>query len=89
MNTINVFQGRKVRTHWDAEQEKWFFSVIDVIEILTNSSNSRDCWFKMKRRVKQKKLELDSLSKKSYLKQHQYIIINIKAGHTFRVINYL
>jgi DNA-damage-inducible protein D len=52
MSNIKLFESKKVRTHWDAEQEKWYFSVIDVIEILTDSSNPRDYWFKMKTRVK-------------------------------------
>lgn len=36
-NKIQLFEQKKVRTIWDDEQEKWFFSIIDVIEILTNS----------------------------------------------------
>jgi len=41
MNNIKLFETKKVRTHWDAEQEKWYFSIIDVIEILTNSPRPR------------------------------------------------
>lgn len=43
---------KKVRSHYDAEKEIWYFSVIDVIEILTDSLNPRDYWYKMKIRVK-------------------------------------
>ncbi len=52
MSIIKLFESKKVRTHWDAEKETWYFSVIDVVEILTDSSNPRDYWFKMKKRVK-------------------------------------
>lgn len=52
MSRIKLFESKKVRTHWDEEKETWYFSVVDVIEILTDSSNPRDYWFKMKRRVK-------------------------------------
>ena len=52
MNNIKIFESKKVRTHWDEEKEQWYFSVIDVIVILTESSNPRDYWFKMKKRVK-------------------------------------
>lgn len=45
-NQIKLFEQQKVRTHWDQEEEKWYFSVIDVIAILTDSVNSRDYWFK-------------------------------------------
>ncbi|MBI2280864.1 MAG: hypothetical protein HYU68_09275 [Bacteroidetes bacterium] len=52
MNDIKLFESKKVRSHWDAKKETWYFSVIDVVEILTNSINPRDYWFKMKVRVK-------------------------------------
>lgn len=51
-NSIKLFESKKVRTHWDALGEQWYFSVIDVVSILTDSSNSRDYWFKMKIRDK-------------------------------------
>ncbi len=38
MRNIKIFESKKVRTHWDKENEQWFFSVIDVIEILTGNS---------------------------------------------------
>lgn len=50
-NSIKLFDSKSVRTHWDAKEEQWYFSVIDVVSILTDSSNSRDYWFKMKIRV--------------------------------------
>lgn len=50
--SIKLFENKKVRTHWDETEEQWYFSVIDVVEILTDSSNPRDYWFKMKIRVK-------------------------------------
>jgi DNA-damage-inducible protein D len=51
-NSIKLFESKKVRTYWDAKEEQWYFSVIDVVSILTESSNPRDYWFKMKIRVK-------------------------------------
>jgi hypothetical protein len=50
--TIKLFEDKKVRTHWDEQNEEWYFSVINVVEILTESINPRDYWFKMKQRVK-------------------------------------
>ena len=38
MHNIKLFEERKVRTHWDEKEQQWYFSVIDVIEILTGSS---------------------------------------------------
>ncbi len=52
MSNIKLFEDRQVRSHWDENEQLWYFSIIDVVEVLTNSANSRDYWFKMKIRVK-------------------------------------
>ena len=52
MNNVKLFEDKKVRSHWSEKEEKWFFSVIDTVHILTDSVNPRDYWFKMKIRVK-------------------------------------
>jgi DNA-damage-inducible protein D len=69
MSDIKLFESKSVRSHWDAEQEQWYFSVIDVVEILTNSSNPRDYWFKMKIRIKTEDgLELSTICRQLKLK---------------------
>ncbi len=52
MEKIKVFQNKKIRTHWDAEQEEWYFSVVDVVEALTNSVDPAAYWRKLKQRLK-------------------------------------
>ncbi len=52
-NKTQLFQEQKVRTHWDDEQEKWYFSVQDVVEILAETSNVKDYIKKMKKRDKE------------------------------------
>ena len=47
-DAIKIFQDKKVRTVWDTEEEKWYFSIIDVIEILTNSPRPRKYWNALK-----------------------------------------
>ncbi len=47
---IQLFEERKVRTVWDEEQEKWYFSVVDVVEVLTDSVNPTDYLKKMRKR---------------------------------------
>ncbi|MCL2073285.1 MAG: Bro-N domain-containing protein [Marinilabiliaceae bacterium] len=49
---IKIFEEQKIRTTWDETLEEWYFSVVDVVEVLTESINPRDYWFKMKQRVK-------------------------------------
>ena len=69
MNNRKLFEEKKVRTYWDASEEQWYFSIIDVIEILTNSSNPRDYWFKMKIRIKSEDgLELSTICRQLKLK---------------------
>ena len=48
---LQLFQERKVRTVWDDEQEKWYFSVVDVCAVLTDSPNPRNYWKVLKHRL--------------------------------------
>jgi len=52
MNKIKLFEEKKVRTHWDSVKEIWYFSVIDVIEILTESHRLRKYWNALKTKLK-------------------------------------
>lgn len=49
-NKIQLFNGKHVRTVWDDEQEQWYFSVLDVIEVLTDSVNPTDYFKKLRKR---------------------------------------
>ena len=50
---IKLFEGRGIRAVWDHEKEEWFFSIIDVIAILTESKNPRRYWSDLKRKMKE------------------------------------
>jgi len=50
-NSIKIFEQKQVRTHWDGEQEKWYFSIIDVIEILTETDRPRKYWSDLKAKL--------------------------------------
>jgi hypothetical protein len=52
VNAIQLFENKKVRTAWDAEQEKWYVSIIDVIAVLTESVDANAYWRKLKQRLK-------------------------------------
>ena len=49
---LQLFEERKVRTIWDDEQEKWYFSIIDVVAVLTESADPQGYWRKLKQRLK-------------------------------------
>ena len=51
VNAIQLFEDRKVRTAWDAEREKWYVSIVDVIEVLTNSDRPRKYWSDLKSKL--------------------------------------
>lgn len=51
MASIKLFESKKVRTYWDAAKETWYFSVIDVIEILTDSSIPKRYWSDLKKKL--------------------------------------
>ena len=51
-NEIKIFEDTQVRTLWEAEQEKWYISIVDVIAVLTNSPNPRKYWSVLKTRLK-------------------------------------
>ena len=57
-NEIKIFEEKKVRTIWNIEQEKWYLSVIDVIEILTGSPRPRKYWNALKTKLKAEGSEL-------------------------------
>ena len=53
MSNIKVFEDKKIRTQWNETEEDWYFSVVDVIEALTNSVDSTTYWRKLKQRLKE------------------------------------
>ena len=55
---IKLFQDQRVRVHWDSDQEKWYFSIIDVIGVLTGSENPRKYWSVLKTRLKKEGSEV-------------------------------
>jgi len=57
-NAIQIFEDKKVRTLWDAEHEKWYISIIDVIEVLTNSDRPRKYWSDLKTKLEKEGSEL-------------------------------
>ena len=51
-NKIQIFEDKKIRTAWDEEKEEWYFSVVDVVGVLTDSPNPNNYWKVLKKRLK-------------------------------------
>ena len=50
-----LFEDRKIRTVWDDKEEKWYFSIVDVVAVLTDSENPQTYWRVLKNRLKKKR----------------------------------
>lgn len=61
MGNIKVFEDKKIRTQWDAESEDWYFSVVDIVGVLTESPNPRKYWSVLKTRLKAEGSELTTV----------------------------
>ena len=55
---IKLFEGKKVRTGWDSETEKWYISIIDIIQVLTSNERPRKYWDDLKRKLKKEGSEV-------------------------------
>ena len=51
--TIKLFENKKIRTSWNDNEEKWYFSVVDVVAVLTESVDPQAYWRKLKQRLKE------------------------------------
>jgi len=60
MQKIQFFESKKIRSHWDEEGELWYFSVIDTIEVLTQSDRPRKYWSDLKSKLKKEGSELSA-----------------------------
>jgi len=76
MTSIKLFETHHVRSEWDAERELWYFSIVDVVKVLTDSPNPRTYWSVLKNRLKKEgselatkcsQLKLKSVDGKNYL----------------------
>ena len=61
MSAIKLFESKKIRSMWDALEEKWFFSIVDVVGALTDSPDPKDYWYRIKKREKVSGLELSTI----------------------------
>lgn len=57
-NKIKIFENKQVRTAWNADEEEWYFSVVDIVEILTDSADPNNYWKVLKNRLKKEGSEL-------------------------------
>ncbi len=87
---IKLFEDSKIRSFWDEEEQQWYFSVVDVVAVLTNSVNPRDYWFKMKKRVNSEDgIELSTICRQLKMKSSDGKFYNTDTANVkalFRII---
>ena len=65
----NLFEGTEIRSHWNSDEEEYYFSVVDVINALTDSKNPNDYWYRLKSRMSdEEKSEVSTKCRKLKLK---------------------
>lgn len=68
-NEIKLFEGNQIRSIWDDEKEEWYFSIVDIVGVLTESKNPRDYWYRVKKRMtEEEKSELSTFCRQLKLK---------------------
>ncbi|MGI6653479.1 MAG: BRO family protein [Christensenellales bacterium] len=69
MSEIKLYENKEIRSVWDNEKEEWYFSVVDVVGVLTDSSNPRDYWYRVKKRMtEEEQSELSTICRQLKLK---------------------
>ncbi len=61
MSNIKLFESKKSRSVWNKEEKLWYFAVVDVVEVLTDSPDPKDYWYRMKKREKLSGIELSTI----------------------------
>ncbi|MBI2258087.1 MAG: Bro-N domain-containing protein [Flavobacteriia bacterium] len=61
MNNIKLFESKQIRSDWNEEEQEWYFAVVDVVAVLTDSSDPKDYWYRMKKREKVSGFELSTI----------------------------
>lgn len=89
MGNIKLFDSKKIRSQWIDEEQKWYFSVVDVVEALTESDKPRDYWYRVKKREQENGIELSTFCRQLKLQASdgkQYLTDCANVEGLFRII---
>ena len=70
-NQLQLFENKEIRTAWDEEREEWYFSVVDVVAVLTDSPNPNNYWKVLKKRLKDEGNQSVTFCNQLKLKSHK------------------
>ena len=72
MSNIKLFESKKLRSQWDADAEKWSFSIVNIIEALTGTDRPRKYWSDLKAKLKKEGSELSEKIGQLKLEENHY-----------------
>jgi DNA-damage-inducible protein D len=61
MTNLKLFESKQIRSDWNEEEQEWYFAIVDVVAVLTDSSDPKDYWYRMKKREKVSGFELSTI----------------------------
>ena len=82
MSNIKLFESKQIRSIWSEDDQKWYFSVIDVVAALTDSQNPRDYWYRIKQREKVSGMELSTICRQFKLESPDGKLRKTDCSHT-------
>lgn len=82
MGRIKLFESQQIRSSWDEAEQKWYFSIIDVVAALTDSANPRDYWYRIKQREKISGVELSTVCRQFKLEAPDGKLRETDCSHT-------
>jgi len=68
MSNIKLFESHQIRSVWNETEQSWYFSIVDVVAVLTESHNPRDYWYRIKQREKLSGIELSTICRQLKMK---------------------
>jgi len=80
-DSIKIFDEKKVRMLWNEETEEWYFSIVDVVNVLTDSPNPRKYWSVLKNRLKKEGSELTTICSQLKMQASSSEILSQRVTH--------
>jgi len=82
MSNVKLFESSQIRSTWNEDEQKWYFSIIDVVAALTDSANPRDYWYRIKQREKISGIELSTICRQFKLEASDGKLRETDCSHT-------
>lgn len=82
MSNIKLFESKRIRSIWSEDDQKWYFSIVDVVAALTDSQNPRDYWYRIKQREKISGMELSTICRQFKLEASDGKLRETDCSHT-------